>query len=109
MAVRPHQHQRALVELANVRRRQRLDFQRHAGRGKGTDDALARRCATTKPKQHETLAEEIESRASLADPDVRRTCSWTCNLRVGLAFERGRRRAVRPYDRRGVVAIAEVV
>src|SRR5205823_3179702 len=71
--------------------------------------ALARRRVGTEAQQHETAAIEIERRTAVRQPDMRRARPRPGDLRIGGAFKRWRRRAVRPDDRRVIVPITEMI
>src|SRR5262245_56176953 len=109
VAVRSHQHEAALVSLAHLRRIERNDLERHAGRGRRAHQVSAVGRIGAEPQQHEAAPIEVERGAAVRQPYVRRTRPRSRGLRIGLAFERRRGRAVRPYDGRVIVAVAEVI
>ena len=109
MAVRPHQHELALVQRADVGLIDRDDFQRHAARAGGRDECARVRRIRAEAQQREAAPEQVEGRAAVGEPGVRRAPARMARRAIVariLGFRR--RRAVGHADRRALVAVAEM-
>ena len=106
VAVRPHQHELAFIKRRDLGLRQGDVAQRHVPRLGGFDQSRAVGWLGAEPQQHEAVAEEVDRRAPVREPGVRRARAGAgCRnelLRVDTRLRR--RRTVRCADRRLLVA-----
>ena len=103
----PHQHQPALIGGEHFRLVDLDDGQRHAALLRRPLDLRRGRRIAAETQQHEAAAEQVERRAAVVEPDMRRAGAGPGGLHVGMRRVGRRRRAVGPHDRRAVVAVAE--
>src|SRR6185437_1043360 len=106
MPIRPHQHQRTVIERAYFRLHDGDRFQRNGTRASGFAKSPTFWRIDAQAQQNETAAEEIEDRTSIAEPGMRRPRPGPRRWHiVGSVFRH--RRAIRTTHRRCLIAVTQ--
>ena len=84
VAVGPHQHEPALIGRKHLGLVDVDDVERNAARLPQPARWPRRRRVRAEPQQHEAAAEQVEGRAAVREPDVRRARAGPGGLGIGM-------------------------
>ncbi len=108
VAVRPHQHQAGFIERGDLRIGEGDGAHRHAARRGGLDQPRGVGRIGAEPQQHEAVAEQVERRASVVQPGMRRARAGPRRRHEARRVHGDGRRAIRHADRRVLVAVVQL-